>query len=370
MKNWLLVCLLLIPAIGGAQESSEQNEFSMTAQIRPRAEYRNGALFPRISGESPAYFINNRARLSLEYKRRDLSLKISGQHVGVWGQDPQIDKKGDGRVALNEAWAKLNFRTGFFAQLGRQTLSYDDERILGGLDWNIAGRYHDALKFGYENPLHQLHLIFAFNQNDEKVIGGTYYKTGGQPYKNMEALWYHYKNRKQTFNASLLFLNLGWETGDEKTEDAHTEYLQTMGTYLTYQPGKWNLSGAVYYQTGKNKTEQNVSAYMWNIRIQHTFDKHWSLMLGSDYLSGHKSGSKKFKAFNPLYGTHHKFYGGMDYFYASDFAEGFNPGLWDNQVGIGYKFCDKAGINFNYHYFATTAKVEVNEKNYKKRTGI
>jgi hypothetical protein len=41
---------------------------------------------------------------------------------------------------LNEAWAKMNFGEGFFAQLGRQSLIYDDERILGGLDWNVAGR--------------------------------------------------------------------------------------------------------------------------------------------------------------------------------------------------------------------------------------
>ena len=30
---------------------------------------------------------------------------------------------------LNEAWAKMNFGEGFFAQLGRQSLIYDDERI-------------------------------------------------------------------------------------------------------------------------------------------------------------------------------------------------------------------------------------------------
>ena len=63
------------------------------------------------------------------------------------GAGPQIDT--NGRFIMNEAWAKLNFGAGFFAQLGRQTLSYDDERILGGLDWNVAGRYHDALKLGY-----------------------------------------------------------------------------------------------------------------------------------------------------------------------------------------------------------------------------
>lgn len=84
------------------------------------------------------------------------------------GQDPQIDK--NGRFILNEAWAKLDFGSGFFAKLGRQSLVYDDERIMGALDWNVAGRYHDALKLGYENTNNQLHLILAFNQNDEKTI--------------------------------------------------------------------------------------------------------------------------------------------------------------------------------------------------------
>ena len=131
---------------------------------------------------------------------------MSAQHVGVWGQDPQIDK--NGRFILNEAWAKLDFGKGFFAQLGRQTLVYDDERILGGLDWNVAGRYHDALKLGYANKNNEIHAILAFNQNDEKTAGGTYYNSSiGQPYKNMQTVWYHYKADKIPFGASLLFMN-------------------------------------------------------------------------------------------------------------------------------------------------------------------
>ena len=71
-------------------------------------------------GVKAASFINNRARLSIDYKRSDLEIKMSAQHVGVWGQDPQIDK--NGRFVLNEAWAKLDFGHGLFAQLGRQAL--------------------------------------------------------------------------------------------------------------------------------------------------------------------------------------------------------------------------------------------------------
>lgn len=149
----LSIGCLLITGTLNAQNENKENEFTISTQIRPRGEYRNGAISPRLEGENSAGFITNRARISMEYKRSDLIMKFSAQHVGVWGQDPQIDK--NGRFALNEAWARLNFGQGFFGQAGRQALSYDDERILGGLDWNVAGRYHDALKLGYENQNHK-----------------------------------------------------------------------------------------------------------------------------------------------------------------------------------------------------------------------
>ena len=352
---YLALGLLLLPGMSWAQTSEKENEFTMSMQIRPRAEYRNGALFPRNEGDEAASFINNRARLSMEYKRSDLSMKISAQHVGVWGQDPQIDT--NGRFIMNEAWAKLNFGTGVFAQLGRQTLSYDDERILGGLDWNVAGRYHDALKLGYANEANQLHLILAFNQNGEKKKGGTYYYDGAQPYKNMQTLWYHYTADELPLDASLLFLNLGLETGDAATETSHTRYLQTFGTYITYKPQSWDMQGAFYFQTGKNKSAQSVSAFMASIKAAYAIDKQWSVSLGYDYLSGNDGKGDKFKAFDPLYGTHHKFYGAMDYFYASAW-QGVAPGLQDAQLGVNFKTSKKVSMQLNYHYFATAAKLD------------
>ena len=348
--------LMLLPSMAYTQNTEKENEFTMSMQIRPRAEYRNGALFPRNEGQEAASFINNRARLSMDYKRSDLEIKMSAQHVGVWGQDPQIDK--NGRFILNEARAKLNFGQGFFAQLGRQTLVYDDERILGGLDWNVAGRYHDALKLGYTNKNNELHLILAFNQNDEKKIGGTYYNDAtGQPYKNMQTVWYHYKANKVPFGASLLFMNLGLETGDAATQDSHTRYLQTMGTYLTYKNNSWNLDGAFYYQMGKNKNTEKVSALMGSVQVAYTFNQTWGAVVSLDYLSGDKGNGDKYKAFDPLYGTHHKFYGGMDYFYASLFKDGFAPGLMDSRVGVRFRASAKVDMELNYHYFTTAVKL-------------
>ena len=68
---WSFV-LMLLPSMAYTQTTEKENEFSMSMQIRPRAEYRNGALVPRNEGQKAASFINNRARLSLDYKRSDL----------------------------------------------------------------------------------------------------------------------------------------------------------------------------------------------------------------------------------------------------------------------------------------------------------
>lgn len=361
-----LFSFLVLPFQSGAQTT--ENEFSISAQLRPRAEYRNGALMPRLEGESAASFINNRARLSFNYRRNDnLVMKFSAQHVGVWGQDPQIDK--NGRFILNEAWARLNFGNGLFAQLGRQGLVYDDERILGGLDWNVAGRFHDALKLGFENASNKLHVIVAYNQNDEKISGGNYYWPEAQLYKTMQTAWYQYTDMEHPFSISALILNLGKEGGNTEEQKGKTRYMQTMGTNINLAPGKWSFNGTVYYQTGENAAGTDISAWMGSVKAAYKIDPRWGVSLGTDYLSGQKEGDKKVKAFNPLYGTHHKFYGSMDYFYASSFVNGYNPGLWDLYAGVSCKASGKVNLSLNYHYFRMASDVSVDNEKISKGLG-
>lgn len=278
-------------------QQQKENQFTIDAQIRTRGEYRNGVLNPRPEGASPTFILSTSGHGYLMVISSDrLQMKLAAQHVGVWGQDPQIDK--NGRFILHEAWARLDFSKGLFAQLGRQPLSYDDERLLGGLDWNVAGRFHDALKLGYESKIHKLHLILAFNQNNEdRSYGGTYYAPGGQPYKIRQTVGIMAGWAKD-FTASPAFM-IRFETGTE--EKGKTANMQTMGTYLVYTPGAWLLNGSVYYQSGKNKADKKVSAYMFSLKAGYKIDPKWSVSLGTDYLSGDPD-SKKVTTFDPLYG--------------------------------------------------------------------
>ena len=366
-----------------SQGFAQENEFTLGGQIRSRAEDRHGAFFP-LGGEGderePSFFINERARLSMEYKRDKISMGISAQHVGVWGQDPQVDMVGD-RFMLNEAWASLRSANGLFLKFGRQSLVYDDERILGGLDWHVSGRFHDALKMGFENSQNKFHVVLAFNQvgernNNSLANSGTYYplvdQGVAQPYKTMQTLWYQYIANK-TFNASFLMMNLGLQVAPTDTEDASVKFNQTFGTNLTFAPGSFKLLGTFYLQTGERRvqtSDQTIAAFMWALNASYAVNPKLSFMAATDYLSGNDGkDAEKFKAFNVLYGTHHKFYGTMDYFYASPFLGGANPGLWDKQLGISCKPAPVITLALNYHHFSTTTDVLKGEEKLKRSMG-
>ena len=79
--------LMLLPSMAYTQNTEKENEFTMSMQIRPRAEYRNGALTPRDEGVAPTSFINNRARLSMDYKRLDRPFRTARRRLGTGPAD-------------------------------------------------------------------------------------------------------------------------------------------------------------------------------------------------------------------------------------------------------------------------------------------
>lgn len=345
---------LLIMVLFGVTQTifAQDNTFYMDGQIRTRWEYRDGALFPKGDGVDPAMFINERARISMGYINPKLEIKFSAQHVGVWGQDHMLDK--NGRFILNEAWARFTPVKGLSFKLGRQALSYDDERILGGLDWHVAGRSFDALKLEYKASAHQIHGILAFNQNDEKVNGGFIYNNATTAlFKSMQTLWYNYKAPSTPFSASLLFMNIGLDASDGIHSDSR--YLQTFGPHITYGVGNFSLVATYYMQTGKNLADMSVMAHMASLKAAYKISPKWQVFAQGDFLTGEKDGDDKFSAFDPLYGTHHKFYGYMDYFYVTRTL--IPVGLLDLQLGTSVNCCKDFSLALHYHYFGSAVEI-------------
>ena len=82
MKKMMMTLGILMSAMSTVAQ--EENQFTIDAQLRTRGEYNNGAGYPRSEGQSSATFINERARISMDYQRGAIELKVSAQHTGFW----------------------------------------------------------------------------------------------------------------------------------------------------------------------------------------------------------------------------------------------------------------------------------------------
>jgi hypothetical protein len=362
MKKYLsttkvLFVLISIFYSSAALAQQEQNEeLKLNIQLRPRSELRNGLFTPILDGQKPAAFVSQRSRIGFTYsKNKKLIIGLSTQVVTTWGNDPQVQTTAND-VSLYEAWAQIYFNPEWSIKVGRQVLSYDDERILGALDWNNAGRKHDAALIAFEKNKFKANAAFAFNQNAEKVTNTFYDNSQSQPYKAMEFLWMRYKFT-DALSASALIMNLDMQN----RIDSSVSNLQTLGGNIYYKKDKLNISGTYYYQTGrnplKNSSSIKTSAWMASAKADYSFNKWFNVGIGSDYLSGRNmnSTSSKITWFNPLYGTGHKFNGAMDYFYVSSAHD--NVGLWDTYVNINANASEKLSWQIALHHFESAARV-------------
>lgn len=348
------------------------NEFTLSAQLRPRFEYRNGAYRPLVEGESPAILTNNRTRLNFDYKHTDrLHLYISLQNVNVWGQAQQIQAVDrTGGMSVFEAYAEFPLVNTLSAKVGRQMIVLDDDRIFGSLDWHPAGRSHDAVNLNW-TPSEKLTLrgFFAYNQSGSTTTptlnvntpSGQNFTPGlGQDYQHLQALHAHY-SISEAHQLSLLFANLGY-----RTDDSADQNMQTFGAHYTGKSNQLSYGASAYLQTGKNAGGTEKSAYMFAVNAGYKFSPIFGLTAGVDYLSGNASDdtSGKDKKFNPFSGTNHKFYGFMDYYYVG--APGSNAapsaGLLNPYLTANVRTGEKSNLSATFHYFAPAAKFETDKK--------
>ena len=363
--NQIVCCLCLgLCATHVAAQTVEQNELTFDAQVKARGEIRRGGYRETPEGEveGKGSFVFSRTRLTVDYQKPGLELKVTAQHAGVWGQANR------GSFNVYEAFALLKSKQGLFAKIGRQELSYDDERIIGSDDWTMAAASHDVLKVGYEGHGHKIHGILAYNQNGENTNGGTFYNDGSQPYKTMHTLWYHYDVPCFPLGASFLFMNIGTQFGDDES-NGETVYQQLVGGYVNFHPNRWIFEGSYYRQMGRDEHKATLDAWMASIKGQFKPNSLLDFEAGFDYLSGDpyfavpRPGEtgltyhEKLQGFNPLYGSHHKFYGAMDFFYVSTYVSGFSPGLQNLYFGGNFKPLKGLELGATYHYLATASKL-------------
>ncbi|UJF30091.1 alginate export family protein [Kaistella sp. 97-N-M2] len=362
MKKQLITFLGLL--FFSVSAHAQIDSLKVNLDFRTRAELDNGYKTLIPENKKPETNVSSRARLGIDYYWQNLELFMSLQDARVWGEVSSTNQR-SGSLNVNEAWAKYDFTEKTAVKIGRQILSYDDERLLGALDWQMQGRSFDGAKAIFRfSPQSKLETVVTYNNDDIEANDfpdQEFYSVvdSGERTKSMQILHYQYRWPK----AGLSFIGLNNVV--QNLNGTHYDML-TVGFNGKQYYGNIGFFGSAYWQTGKNTLAQSKNAYQFSANVDFILNQSVNFVAGTEWLSGtdaHEDVSQN-NSFSPLYGTNHKFNGFMDYFFVGNH---FNSvGLKDFYVKSNFRFNPKASLTLNLHAFASNANSGYDVANNKK----
>ncbi|MCX7547184.1 alginate export family protein [Xanthomarina sp. F1114] len=341
--------LLAVLCIGLGMATYAQ-EFEISAELRPRFEYRHGYKTLADDMLDPAAFVSQRTRLNFGYNSEKLNVYFSAQNVRVWGDVATSSLSDKNGTAIHEAWAELLLNNQFSLKFGRQEIIYDDQRMFGNVGWAQQARSHDALIATFRpNDNNRIDLGLAISAESESLFEIDYNVNN---YKSFQYVWYH--ANLDSFGLSFLALNNGYAFENSNNEQ-EVDYNQTFGTHATYGQNKLKADASIYFQTGKIANTK-LSAYNFALNAHYAIGENFNVGLGGEYLSGTDmdSNSNKIESFNPWYGTNHKFNGWMDYFYVGNHIN--SVGLLDINATVAFNK-NKFSAKLMPHFFSSAATI-------------
>lgn len=336
---FLKYALLIGIGFCGSLLYAQSSTFWIKGQIRPRLEWRNGYKTLQADSALSTAFVEQRTRLAIGYKNDFITLFIQPQDVRLWGSTPLVNNQ-NGFFTLFKGWAKVDWGKYWSLKVGRQVWSYDNQRILGGLDWAAQGRAHDGLLLQYKNDSSQLEIQLGAAYNS---LGHTArYNLAGN-YKTLQFL--RVRKAFSLLDIRLLFLNIGQENFNQELQ-----LELTAGGLVTIKTKSFQARLEGYYQFGNWNSPTPKEAFLLAAKLSYTPSKT-RLSLGADWLSGTAISQQGIRnnSFNPWLGTNHIFYGHLDYFYVGSSHQGV--GLIDAYAELFYTLSETLKLGLMYHYF-------------------
>ena len=256
----------------------------------------------------------NRARIGLQWKPLPgVSLFIQGQDSREYFSDrPDIPgvlgSEGDDPFDLHQAWIEYHDAkmSGWGLRVGRQKLSYGDQRLIGPLEWSNFARAFDGIKLFHDNGSGTWFDLFAaspvlvdmdgFNTADFDTM--------------LYGLYGHIPAGRTDLEPYLIYLD------DDQTD----QHFISAGMHFKSRAGTgtpWDWEGEAVYQSG-DIGGADLSAFAGFVRAGYTWaDSAWKPRVGIEYSYASGDDDPKdgdINTFQNLYPTNHPLYGFMDAF--------------------------------------------------------
>ena len=407
-RDLLIIPALMIVAFFATTEIAKAADISFSGQLLTRYEMNeHGTNANNTFNDSSAAgdFIVSRTRIAADVAVNDsTSAFIQMSRNSTWGSNTADNNNtgGDtgaanGSFQVSDADAKLGLHQAYFTlknfaslpadlKMGRQQIVLDGHRIFGNTIWTVGQQTHDAVRIDHKHD----NMSFSYAYIVASEAGSTNNNDTDQDAQNeIDAHMAYFKYAGILGgNLSLTYAGIIDPCGNSSNcSNAPGDTKNDMHTLGFRQAGQLygiDYRGEYYYQwgdanqdadamTGGTATGVGVDrdAYMFGVRIGKTFknvNMKPGLTVWYDYLSGTDDsdlrGEAKFKSFNPVFDTGHKFYGLQDLFLGVGTGNQTNGtgGLGLQDLAIKTKMSPAPGWTFkaDYHWFYTAASARAN----------
>lgn len=335
-----LLAMVILPAPGEAGE-----DWTPTAQIRHRFEADDKDFNSAISLRT---FSLLRTRLGADFEpAEDVRAFIQVQDSRVFGEETST--LGDGsadQFDLHQGFLVVDdlFGAPLALKLGRSEVIYGPQRLIGAVGWHNVGRSFDGAGLRYHRDKAWVD-VFSYTLTERMLAGDA-----GDAY--VHGAWGKWK---VTGSHAVQPFWIWQRRSPQETLSRHT-----LGLYASGK-GRAHYEAELAFQTGDITTlsgviisQEDVSAFMAALNVGLGFPDMAGVpdvSAGVDYLSGDGDADDgKFKVFDTLYATNHKYYGFMDYFLNIP-VNTFGLGLVDAHVRLAAKPHKKLVTKLAVHVF-------------------
>lgn len=362
MKNlYKIILLIFLTANAFGQSAGEGNtqlpteEFLIGLEYRPRTELRYGYRQLPTDTSNAAFSTSHRARITLTFKRDNFLFHTSIQDIRVWGDENDRNEKG--HAQFYEIYVEPQIGKSLLARVGRQSISYDNQRLFSENNWRQTGARHEAVRFIYKKPKLQVDFIGAFNQNEARLFE-TNYNISWNRYKVLLANFIKYELSSRVSLTAINFTDGYQQPGNP--EATHFKY--TSGGRIEYTQSNLYLTFASYYQYGKINTGEKHRAYYYEPELRYKTSNFHAFRLGAQVFSGDGDiADGTSRAFLAQFGSANRHNGRMDYT-SRQISTNNHEGIVNPYLAQDFRLNEKLTLSWDSHILATQVPLKIHEQ--------
>jgi len=364
-KSIITALVLLLLSLGITSAWAVTPEFSAQFRARTEADMHRG--FPARSGPPDVSAGDDTLNLQ-SYLRTQLNIKLvkdSTTHVYVQIQDSRVYGRNAGtsgglandvNLGIHQAYVDLRQWIWYRleSRIGRQVINWGNERLIGGVGWHNVGRSFDGGRLALAFSKVRLEAaLFSLRERD------SINHTQGSGQDDLMGYFVVQLPQSQTDFMLIVEGDNSRPTPTERRLQRSTLAAYSQRTFATSFDYIANLAiqGGSALDTFVSSTKLDIEAYLIALELGYTIPGRAKarLALGIDYASGNDhTDTTKFKEFNNMYYTGHKFRGLIDNFLGPfGLTATMGQGLNDLYGRGHFDFLPRWRAGIDVHYFQT-----------------